>query len=78
MDKLQECILTLSEVLELKGDIAARAEGVVIETRTSVEQGKSATVLVRQGTLKKGDYLMCGTAYTKVRSPLHLMYIIVH
>lgn len=66
LDKLLECILTLAEVQDLKADVAAKCEGVVIETRSSQGEGKTATILVQKGVLKKGDFLLCGTAYTKV------------
>ena len=50
----------------MKADFGASCEGVVIETRTTQGEGKIATVLLQKGTLKKGSFLLCGTAYTKV------------
>lgn len=67
LDKLQECITTLAEYLDLKGDPVGMVEGRIIEIRTEIGRGKLATILVQRGTLKKGDLLLSGTTWTKVR-----------
>lgn len=67
LDQLEECITTLAEFLELKGDPKGFVEGRIIETRTDIGRGKMATLLVQRGTLKKGDILLAGTSWTKVK-----------
>jgi translation initiation factor IF-2 len=69
MDKLEESIITLSEVLELKApENRAPVEGWIIESQSKKGMGPLATVLVRQGILKKGDILVAGKTYCKVRA----------
>jgi translation initiation factor IF-2 len=69
MDKLEESIITLSEVLELKApENKAPVEGWIIESQSKKGMGPLATVLVRQGILKKGDILVAGKTYCKVRA----------
>ncbi len=58
----------LSEVLELKADAAQDAVGTVIEAETKPGVGAVARVLVRQGTLRIGDFVVCGPAFGKVRA----------
>jgi translation initiation factor IF-2 len=55
-------------VLELKAVSDGRAVGVVIESALDKGRGPVATVLVQQGTLSKGDYLVCGVQYGRVRA----------
>ena len=68
IDALLDAILVQSEVMELKAVRDARASGVVIESSLDKGRGPVATVLVQQGTLKKGDYLVCGVQYGRVRA----------
>ena len=68
VDALLEAILVQSEVMELTAVHDARAAGVVIESSLDKGRGPVATVLVQQGTLKKGDYLVCGVEYGRVRA----------
>ncbi|HEY5970810.1 MAG TPA: translation initiation factor IF-2, partial [Pseudoxanthomonas sp.] len=68
VDNLLDSILLQAEVLELKAAYTGRASGVVIESALDKGRGPVATVLVQQGTLKKGDYLVCGTQYGRVRA----------
>ncbi|KAH3848111.1 translation initiation factor IF-2-like isoform X2 [Dreissena polymorpha] len=68
LDKLQECIVSLAEYLQLKGNVSSLVEARIIETRTDVGRGKMATMVINKGVLRKGDYLLSGTTYTKVRS----------
>ena len=68
VDALLDAILVQAEVMELKAAVDARATGVVIESALDKGRGPVATVLVQQGTLKKGDYLVCGVQYGRVRA----------
>lgn len=68
VDSLLESILLTAEVLELKAVKDAPAKGAVIESRLDKGRGPIATVLVEQGTLKKGDILLAGLEYGRVRS----------
>ena len=68
IDNLLDSILLQAEVLELKAASTGRASGVVIESSLDKGRGPVATVLVQQGQLKKGDYLVCGTQYGRVRA----------
>mgnify|MGYP004614113337 FL=1 len=68
VDDLLEAITLQAEVLELKAVHDGMAEGVTIESRLDKGRGPVATVLVRSGTLKKGDIILCGLQYGRVRS----------
>ncbi|MGH2572819.1 MAG: translation initiation factor IF-2 [Actinomycetota bacterium] len=70
LDQLLETILLVADVEQLKADPHARARGVVIEAHLDKGRGPIATVLVRRGTLKIGDAVVCGAAYAKVRAML--------
>ena len=68
IDDLLDAISLQAEVLELKAVADGRASGVVIESSLDKGRGPVATVLVQQGVLKKGDYLVCGIQYGRVRA----------
>jgi translation initiation factor IF-2 len=68
IDTLLDAILLQAEVLELSAVVDARASGVVVESSLDKGRGPVATVLVQQGTLRKGDYLVCGVQYGRVRA----------
>jgi translation initiation factor IF-2 len=68
VDNLLDSILLQAEFLELKAVPTGRATGVVIESSLDKGRGPVATVLVQQGELKKGDYLVCGVQYGRVRA----------
>ncbi|MCK0525953.1 translation initiation factor IF-2 [Anaerobiospirillum sp. NML120449] len=68
VDELLEAILLQSEVLELTAVAEGLASGVVIESRLDKGRGPVASVLVREGTLHKGDVVLCGLEYGRVRS----------
>ncbi len=70
IDGLLDAILLQSEVLELKAVRNAPAKGVVIEARLDKGRGPVATVLVQAGTLKKGDMLLAGAVFGRVRAML--------
>jgi translation initiation factor IF-2 len=65
---LLDAILVQAEVMELKAVVDSRATGVVIESSLDKGRGPVATVLVQSGTLKKGDYLVCGVQFGRVRA----------
>jgi translation initiation factor IF-2 len=68
VDTLLDAISLQAEVLELTAVPGGRATGVVIESSLDKGRGPVATVLVQQGLLKKGDYLVCGVEYGRVRA----------
>nr|WP_298152833.1 translation initiation factor IF-2 [uncultured Pseudoxanthomonas sp.] len=68
VDNLLDAISIQAELLELRAVEEGRASGVVIESSLDKGRGPVATVLVQQGTLKKGDYLVCGIQYGRVRA----------
>ncbi len=68
IDNLLDAILLQSEVLELKAPKEAPAKGIVIEARLDKGKGPVATVLVQSGTLKRGDILLAGQAFGRVRA----------
>jgi len=68
VDSLLDAINLQAEVLELKAIVDGRAAGVVIESALDKGRGPVATVLVQQGTLRRGDYLVCGIQYGRVRA----------
>ncbi len=68
VDTLLDAILLQAEVLELQAVPEGRATGVVIESSLDKGRGPVATVLVQNGQLEKGDYLVCGVQYGRVRA----------
>jgi len=71
VDTLLDAILLQAEVLELKAIKDGSARGTVIESRLDKGRGTVATVLVQKGTLKKGDILLAGLEYGRVRALLN-------
>jgi translation initiation factor IF-2 len=70
VDDLLEQVLLQAEVLELKAPVDAPAKGAVIEARLDKGRGPVATVLVQTGTLKRGDVLLAGAVFGRVRAML--------
>jgi translation initiation factor IF-2 len=70
VDELLEQLLLQAEVLELKALADAPAKGVVIEARLDKGRGPVATLLVQSGTLKRGDIVLTGAVYGRVRAML--------
>ncbi|EFP94726.1 translation initiation factor IF-2 [Vibrio caribbeanicus] len=68
IEGLLETILLQSEVLELTAVEEGMASGVVVESRLDKGRGPVATVLVQSGTLNKGDIVLCGQEYGRVRA----------
>jgi translation initiation factor IF-2 len=70
IDELLEQVLLQAEVLELKAQKDAPAKGLVIEAQLDKGRGPVATVLVQSGTLKRGDVVLAGSTYGRVRAML--------
>lgn len=68
IDTLLETIALQAEILDLKAQPDAQAQGVVIEAHLDKGRGPVATVLVQNGTLRKGDIVLCGLEWGKVRA----------
>jgi translation initiation factor IF-2 len=67
IDTLLETILLVADMAELKGDASLPAEGIVIESHLDTRRGITATLIVRNGTLKKGMYVTAGGAIVGTR-----------
>jgi translation initiation factor IF-2 len=70
VDALLEQVLLQAEVLELAAPVDAPARGLVIEAKLDKGRGPVATVLVQSGTLRRGDVVLAGSAYGRVRAML--------
>ena len=70
VDTLLEQVLLQAEVLELRAPADAAAKGLIIEAKLDKGRGPVATVLVQTGTLKKGDIVLAGSSYGRVRAML--------
>ncbi len=70
IDELLEQVLLQAEVLELKAAKDSLAKGLVIEAKLDKGRGPVATVLVQSGTLKRGDVVLAGSTYGRVRAML--------
>ena len=70
IDDLLEHVLLQAEVLELKAPKDTLAKGLVIESRLDKGKGPVATILVQSGTLKRGDIVLAGAVYGRVRAML--------
>ena len=68
LDELTDAISLQAEVLELKANPNREADGVVIESKLDKGRGPVATVLIRRGTLKRGDIVVAGAQWGKVRA----------
>ena len=68
IDSLLENVLLQAEILELKAPVDAPAKGLVIEAKLDKGKGAVATILVQSGTLKKGDNILVGSVYGRVRA----------
>jgi translation initiation factor IF-2 len=71
LDELLESILLQSEILELEANYKKKARGAIIEARLDKNRGPIATVLIRNGTLKQGDFFVCGESHGRVRAMLN-------
>lgn len=70
IDELLEAVLLQAELLELKAHFDGPGQGVVVESRLDKGRGPVATLLVQNGTLKKGDIVLAGTFYGRARALL--------
>ncbi|MFT8675085.1 MAG: translation initiation factor IF-2 [Acetobacter sp.] len=68
LDKLEEAILLQAEILELQANPDRPGEGAVIESRLDRGRGSVASVLVQKGTLRKGDIVVAGAEWGRVRA----------
>ena len=67
IDNLLEALVVQTELMELSAEVEGRAKGVVIESKVEQGRGTMATVLIQQGTLKKGDAVIVGETYGRAR-----------
>jgi translation initiation factor IF-2 len=70
IDALLENVLLQAEVMELNAPVNSPARGLVIEAKLDKGRGPVATILVQSGTLKRGDVVLAGSAYGRVRAML--------
>ena len=70
IDTLLEQVLLQAEILELKAPVEAPAKGLVIEAKLDKGRGPVATIMIQSGTLKRGDIVLAGSAYGRVRAML--------
>ena len=70
IDDLLEQVLLQAEVLELTAPVEAPARGLVVEARLDKGRGPVATILVQSGTLRRGDVILAGSSYGRVRAML--------
>lgn len=68
LDKLKEAILLQAEILELKTNPSRPGHGIVIESRLDRAKGPIATVIIRNGTMKHGDYVVAGKTQGRIRA----------
>jgi translation initiation factor IF-2 len=68
LDKLLEGLVLQGELLEPKADPTLRAKGVVLEAQLEKGRGPVATMLVQEGTLRRGDIVVCGVHWGRVRT----------
>lgn len=68
VEELLEMLALQSEILELRADPKRSARGTLLEIERSPKKGVVAHLLVQQGTLRRGDVMLCGNAYGKVRT----------
>ena len=65
--ELEEAVITLSEILDVRADPEGQAEGTIIETTTK-KAGRVATVLVRRGTFRPGQVVVAGSTWARIRT----------
>ena len=67
MEALEEAIITLADVSDFRAEADGPAEGAIIESKVTAG-GRVATILVRRGTLKVGDFIVAGNTWARVRT----------
>ncbi len=68
IDDLIEALIVQAEVLELKAPAEGIASGICIESRLDKGRGAVATVMIQKGTLSKGEFVLCGHEYGRIRA----------
>ncbi len=68
LDKLIDLIILQAEILDLKTNFDTKATGIVLESKIDIGRGPVATIIVTNGTLKKGDFFVSGLRWGKVRA----------
>jgi translation initiation factor IF-2 len=68
VDNLLDLILLTADIEELKGDLKGSAEGIIIEAHQAQGKGALVSALIEHGQLHKGDYVVAGTTYGKIRT----------
>ena len=68
VDNLLDLILLTADIEELKGDLKGSAEGIIIEAHQAKGKGALVSALIEHGQLHKGDYVVAGTTYGKIRT----------
>jgi translation initiation factor IF-2 len=68
IEDLLDMVLLQAEVLELKANPSCPASGTIVESQVEQGRGATATVIVERGTLKRGDALLCGEVYCRVKT----------
>ena len=71
LDKLKENVILQTDLLDLKADYDSSASGVILESRIDKGKGPVSTVLVTNGSLKKGDFFVCGNTWGKIRAMIN-------
>ena len=71
LDKLKETILLQAEILDLKAFKDGQAKGIVLESKIDKGKGPVSTILLTQGSLKKGDHFVCGKTLGKIRAMIN-------
>lgn len=67
VEELLDTVILLAEIAELKADPSAPATGVVIESKLDPKKGVAATLIIQNGSLKRGDFVVAGDAVAPVR-----------
>jgi len=67
INELLDLLLLTAEMLELKADKSAQGQGVVIEAKTDTKIGNISSLLVQNGTVKMGDFIVAGTSMGKIK-----------
>ena len=68
LEKLEETILLQAEILNLKSNPSKKANGIIVESKVLQGKGSAATVLIKEGSLKIGDFFVAGPSYGKIRA----------
>jgi len=71
LNKLKENIILQADLLDLKADYKSSAKGVILESRIDKGKGPVSTVLVTNGSLKKGDFFVSGNTWGKIRAMIN-------